>query len=160
MTIKTIVELAQAIDAGKNVEILRHGEWGRFYTNEPWNLDVLRKRCEDSRLRIKPETKIIPLEILIDSGIDCVFSNGTSGDWFILPLSHIVTGGFYTQGSGFYKACRPRMNHWHHLDNVPQKLKDDLVKWVSKYFVWDVCSQGFKILSVKEGYKFAWESDK
>ena len=161
-TINNLVELAQAIEDGKNVEVRLAGDYRRLSLDDSWTLNEMKKLCNQDRFRIKPEAKIIPMEILINSGIDCEFCDK-------IDFANVGTAFFFNQiGNNYvthqghhYRYCRPRMNHWISLRNVPEDAQHYIAEWLFKYFVCESCaSAGFKITGVKEGYRFAWESDK
>ena len=160
-TINNLVELAQAIEDGKNVEVRLAGDYRRLSLDDSWTLNEMKKLCNQDRFRIKPEAKIIPMEILINSGIDCEFCDK-------IDFANVGTAFFFNQiGNNYvthqghhYRYCRPRMNHWMSWKNCQDGKIGDLGIWLDGHFEYETNACGFKITGVKEGYRFAWESDK
>jgi hypothetical protein len=134
---------------------------------------------DTSQWRIKPTKKVIDLSVLIESGIDCEFSDtqdfdcikiGTLG---FLPNSHkegrctINTGGMVPE---FARYCRPRMNHKHAWDGGECPIEGFVVRaWVDKEDFLTIhtsshCVDWSKImyveyLEVEHGYVMPWEGE-
>ena len=164
-TINSLVELAQAMEDGKIIEILWAGEYRDFLLSETFTINSLNEICELGHFRIKPEAKIIPLEILIDSGIDCEFSDGIDSKRWLIDLMTEIEGSrehyWYQSSRSSWKNCRPRMNHDMCWSNLKNTSKSAVKTWLDTYFIWtNIAQRQFKITGVKEGYRFAWESDK
>lgn len=122
----------------------------------------LKVRCEMGDFRIAPEAKIIPMEILINSGIDCEFWDDRGQDKRIGQLMELADDewGFVDRNANSFRNCRPRMSHWMSWDACAYKINKHFTKWLDEYFEWGEGVNGFFITCVKEGYRFAWESDK
>ena len=65
--------------------------------------------------RIKPTKKVIDLSVLIESGIDCEFSDSGDKNWHINKVAEgIYQGSLYSTELGeYFEQCKPRMNHKH-----------------------------------------------
>ena len=83
MTIKTLVELVQDIEDGKEIELAcsLKNTWNAINIVS-YSFGQLSDWIDDGRIRIKPEEKIIDLSVLIDSGIDCEFTDNLDTGWF------------------------------------------------------------------------------
>lgn len=118
-----LIELAQALEDKKCIEIqsLMQDFWAEPSSDQA---AVIAWINNPDSVRIKPELKPIDLSVLIDSGIDCEFSNPapyigrTIG--VLKTINPIQVGDrIYlgnVSGSGGlndYARCKPRMNHWH-----------------------------------------------
>ncbi len=71
-------------------------------------------------IRLKPTVKSIDIQALIESGIDCEFTDHKGGKYISRLTS--VKGGYYWSdqklyGMGGEAECIPRMNYWHSLSN-------------------------------------------
>jgi hypothetical protein len=116
----------------------------------------------------KPANKVIDLSVLIDSQIDCEFSD--DGDvWATSNLSWLVRSGDYVdKAQHAWKYCKPRMNHIHAIDvedfeeagNIREKLAAagfvfsfDTLNYISGcvLLIW-----GF---GIDDGYVMPWESE-
>ena len=161
-TINNLVELHEYLkdNLPEDLDIFLTGHDKRKEITDAFSTAVF--ALHSGIVRVKPESKIIPLDILIDSGIDCEFCDK-------IDFANVGTAFFFNQiGNNYvthqghhYRYCRPRMNHWISLRNVPEDAQHYIAEWLFKYFVCESCaSAGFKITGVKEGYRFAWESDK
>lgn len=134
----------------------------------------------------KPQKKVIDLQPLIESGIDCEFSDsGYEWDWVISKLTSVVgdKNQFYKtdsqEGHESYSMCRPRMNHYHGWKGLKKcPLPDGFMVKIygrdSEEFpittehytdlVWH-CSDGgddivgFEVLGVAEGYRMPWKEE-
>ena len=122
----------------------------------------------------KPTKKVIDLSVLIESGIDCEFSDHTN---FHLVLKRSLiearetgTGRFRCELRDLWKYCRPRMNHkhaWLH-NNCPIEGfvvrawfdKEDfttvdtsfnIINWNNVIWV--------EFLELEDGYVMPWEQD-
>ncbi len=121
MTIKTLVELAQAIEDGKDIEYLCSNLWTGFqhcgHGFHRIHHDVLK-----GKLRIKQEPKKIDLSFLVGSGVDCEFFDEPimESPKFVGRLIGMSDDGsqYHTEYGDQYYFCRPRMNHWHSVYNL------------------------------------------
>ena len=131
--------------------------------------------CSKDVWRIKPTKKVIDLSVLIESGIDCEFSEGIS--WFFSTLKHHSNGVYMDVTSSVWDKCRPRMNHKHAWDGgdcpLPEGFKvkvcmrDNSVrgdmcshfnwKWSYKAAGSDIIQ--FEVLGLADGYVMPWEQD-
>jgi hypothetical protein len=136
----------------------------------------------DYRLKAKP--KVIDLSRLIDSGIDCEFSD--SEDFNLISigqLANVFTDDdqlpYSTVSSKIHNYVRPRLDHWMHWDgSSTEPLPDGLmIEWKSKAgigYVGATESQNlawgyqhkntdftniiaFRIVGLAEDYKWPWE---
>lgn len=79
---------------------------GRVVGGGPSNLSDMSKWTVEER---QPD-----FQCLIDSGIDCEFSDNRD-NWVIGKLSEVMADKVlpYSDGSTVFKYCRPRLNHVH-----------------------------------------------
>lgn len=155
MTIKTLVEFAQAVEDGHEIERLINN-WASFEARL-FSVDYIVELIDCGHLRIKQGPKKIDLSFLCGSGIDCEFKvKGQIGYPVIGELASIQSGEYELLNGAFWHHCRPRMNHWH------SPLNSNLCG------VWNVISNAgfvvekatdiegvvtdFKITGIKEGY--------
>ena len=70
------------------------------------------KWCKE---RFEPAKKVIDLSVLIESGIDCEFSDSGDKNWHINKVAEgIYQGSLYSTELGeYFEQCKPRMNHKH-----------------------------------------------
>ena len=133
-----------------------------------------RPNCLEFRYwRIKPTKKVIDLSVLIESGIDCEFSDsGDDKNWHINKVAEgIYQDSLYgTELGEYFEQCQPRMNHkhaWLH-NNCPIEGfvvrawfdKEDfttvdtsfnIINWSKIMYV--------EFLEVEHGYVMPWEQD-
>lgn len=107
--IKSLVELAQAIEGGEKIECF-------CKKNEAWNpcnlvsggdsIGYSLVLIKNNRLRIKPKSKNIDLSFFLGSGID--FEKRTALSWVLVgPIDSIDS----------FDRYRPRMYHWMSPEN-------------------------------------------
>jgi len=126
----------------------------------------------------KTAKKVIDLSVLIESGIDCEFSEGIS--WFFSTLKHHSNGVYMDVTSSVWDKCRPRMNHIHawqggecplpegfivrltkwsvhvpHISHIELTTK----QWISSKANEHTTVQAFEVLGVADGYVMPWEQD-
>ena len=125
----------------------------------------------------KPTKKTIDLSVLIDSQIDCEFSEGIS--WFFSTLKHHSNGVYMDVTSSVWDKCKPRMNHKHAWQGgecpLPEgfevkvwyrddsRCTDTLLNsgvytntgWVHRNNGRDIIA--FEVLGVADGYVMPWE---
>lgn len=108
----------------------------------------------------KNKQKVVDLDWLIGSGIDCEFSDG-SGTWYFDKLSEINHGGllrgFRSERLGIDSQCRPRMNHKMVLTIEKYKL---IPRDQFNIEVTNCMSLGFFIvefLGLQDGYIYPYE---
>lgn len=180
-----LTELAQAIEDGKKFESLIPSAvpggapcWVKY--NPMFStISLVMSEFGMGRIRIKPTKKPIDLAVLIQSGIDCEFWDGSIG-----VLSEISCGSQYhrrigsTAGYTPYSTCKPRMGEfWYSWQGGECPLPEGLVieiqtrnngKYGAKVkpfnFRWnhdgspsDVIA--FKVIGLAEGYCWPWESE-
>lgn len=110
----TLIELLQAHERGEVVQCVP--SLGDPVTCK--NGDEVARAWLDAGVgvRIKPQLTPVDLSVLIDSGIDCEFTDHKGGKY----LSRLaeIKGGYYwadqeLYGMGGEAECRPRLDHWH-----------------------------------------------
>jgi len=120
----------------------------------------------------KPTKKVIDLSVLIESGIDCEFSDSGDKNWHINKVAEgIYRYSLYgTELGEYFEHCRPRMNHkhaWLH-NNCPIEgfvvrawtVKEDFltVHTSSNSIDWSKIMY-VEFLEVEHGYVMPWEQD-
>lgn len=143
--------------------------------------------CEASLYEIVPKRKQIDLHVLIDSGIDCEFSDYKDFDiQHVGALANITPATRHeykmTDGTCF-RYCRPRMNHIHYWGGGERPLPKGLIIVVhyrdssntggvptdpgksGQHLDWyhylvDGDITGFEVVGLQEGYCWPWECDK
>ena len=155
-----VSDFYQKVADGGEAQLKIDGEWSNLFVGGPAigsSKDVW---------RIKPAKKVIDLSVLIESGIDCEFSEGIS--WFFSTLKHYSNGVYMDVTSTVWDNCRPRMNHkhaWLH-NNCP--IQGFVVRaWVDKEDFLTVHTSSNSIdwskimyvefLEVEHGYVMPWE---
>mgnify|MGYP003642493705 CR=1 FL=1 len=123
--------------------------------------------------RIKPAKKVIDLSLLVNSQIDCEFSDEGDTSWSVGTLSNIHARGEYSYTCEQFNEwvyCRPRMNHKHAWDGGDCPIEGFVVRaWLDKEdFVTIHTSDNFinwndfvyiEFLEVEHGYVMPWESE-
>jgi hypothetical protein len=133
--------------------------------------------------RIKPAKKVIDMSVLIDSQIDCEFSDEFSTYITIGKLLNISTDLNYPYETGnsadeVYGECIPRMNHKHAWQGgdcpLPEGFmvkvwfrsgRDDVrtiasgngLNWTHNDLSSDIIA--FEVLGLADGYVMPWEGD-
>ena len=114
-TAQELADFYQKVADGKQVQY-------RPYTKAPWRSQETPNgpslKCRDDNWRIKPTKKVIDLSVLIESGIDCEF---TDNCWQVYSSIDILTDiecnavhPYTTNDVDLsYNKCQPRMNHKH-----------------------------------------------
>jgi hypothetical protein len=107
----------------------------------------------------KHKVKTVSLDWLVDSGIDCEFSDGGNG-WCVSELNWFGDDWYQDNFLDRWKQCRPRQSH-------PMVLTDEQVKLIPDGFDYDSwrhskrdCYGIFYIATfkgLKDGYKYDWE---
>jgi len=137
------------------------------------SLDSMAKRIVALADEIYPPTKVIDLSVLIESGIDCEFSDNKN-DWFVGLLVNFSDID-YRDPIARWKYCRPRMNHVHAWMGGKCPLPDGLLiklhfrfhapreetvynelRWGCNDMASDIIA--FEVLGKAENYMFPWES--
>ena len=109
-----LTELAQAMEDEKPIEAANCD--GAWFTQDKRDVILMAWMQNPNSVRIKPEKKPIDLSVLIQSGIDCVFWDGSIGvlsEISSAPQYHMRVGTEKSHGYTPYSECRPRMNYWH-----------------------------------------------
>ena len=151
MTIKTLVEFAQAVQDGKEFEIRSSSPYWHQYSIDVLVLIRLKTDIENGNIRIKQSPQKIDLSFLIDSGIDCEFWDRGQLTYIVGKLESIKTDGRYTLCRFTYAHCRPRMNEWlssHNLTSIKRQLDD-----LSRCFIFECRGTCYKITGIKEGFE-------
>ena len=131
----------------------------------------------------KPTKKVIDLSVLVESGIDCEFSDDFSSNLTIGTLLRITNCAHYPYETGNSKdevqgECRPRMNHKHAWQGgkcpLPKGFRvkvwwrdslcdtitglADEMNWQDNANPHDIIQ--FEVLGLADGYVMPWEQDK
>ena len=131
----------------------------------------------------KTAKKVIDLSVLIESGIDCEFSDDFSSHLTIGTLLRITDCASYPYETGNSKdevhgECRPRMNHKHAWQGgkcpLPKGFRvkvwwrdslcdtitglADEMNWQDNANPHDIIQ--FEVLGLADGYVMPWEQDK
>ena len=153
----TLLELAQAVADSTAIEYRRHhphdsSMWGPWVEMEH-NDAVLSSTFSNGmcELRIKPKLKPVDLSVLIDSGIDCEFTDHHGAKYLsnLSHINHIVPDKYRLEHVGFFKQCRPRLNHWHSWQGGECPLPEGLVV--------EVMQRGVKFTGVNPVVDLRWE---
>lgn len=160
MTIKTLVEFAQAVEDGDCIEYLlsESGEWEEADVIDGGDsIAFVVDGIKDNRFRIKQEPKKIDLSFLVGSGIDCEFKDkGQIGYPVIGELASIQSGEYELLNGTFWHHCRPRMNHWHSVHNLKDLSFHQILENAGFELEFiggnDTPVEAFKITGIKEGY--------
>ena len=133
--------------------------------------------------RIKPAKKVIDLSLLVNSQIDCEFSDEGDTSWSVGTLSNIHARGEYSYTCEQFNEwvyCRPRMNHKHawpegecplpegfivrltkwsvhvpHISHIELTTK----QWISSKANEHTTVQAFEVLGLADDYVMPWEQD-
>ena len=131
--------------------------------------------------RIKPTNKVIDLSVLIESGIDCEFSDSDETGLFISKLSRQSGPSeeyrYYDGEDTSWDECQPRMNHIHAWQGgecplpegfmvmphyrKPLKIRVNVMAADLQWGNWGVDHDiiAFEVLRVADGYVMPWEQD-
>ena len=151
--INNLVEFAEATGQGVKLEHFhsKYEKWSDAdYIAGGDSLKFIQESIDSGLVRVKEEAKIIPLDILIDSGIDCEFSYE--------PEFTDIRTAFYdskshkeyiTHQDHHYRHCRPRMNHWHTMFNIKGEHYN-LLEWVDDHFLCSMKSKDGAVYSFKD----------
>ena len=131
--------------------------------------------------RIKPTNKVIDLSVLIESGIDCEFSDKTSERTTIGKLLGVtdVEGYPYKTGNSRadeYEQCSPRQDHIHAWQGGECPLPEGFlialqfrgdsymittnyidINWTHEGEALDIIA--FEVLGLADGYVMPWEGE-
>ena len=139
--------------------------------------------CSKDVWRIKPTKKVIDLTVLIESGIDCEFSDDFSSHLTIGTLLRITDCASYPYETDNSKdevhgECRPRMNHIHAWQGGECPLPEGFrvkfwwrsgeegdvgdafylgLRWSNEKRESDIIQ--FEVLGLADGYVMPWEQD-
>jgi len=133
------------------------------------------KWCKE---RFEPTKKVIDLSVLIESGIDCEFSNSDRFDLAIRRslVGILRNGNLECEMGTIWKYCRPRMNHTHAWQGgecpLPEGLlmafwfRGDSYMITTNYMIMSWTNEGeasgiiaFEVLGLADGYVMPWESE-
>tara|TARA_R110002153_G_scaffold156209_1_gene308301 strand:+ start:114 stop:602 length:489 start_codon:yes stop_codon:yes gene_type:complete len=123
----------------------------------------------------KPTKKVIDLSVLIDSQIDCEFSDKGAKNWHVSKACKgIFQESLYGTKSGdFFEQCRPRMNHIHAWPEGECPLPEgfEVKVWFrsgghtvvttrsGNYWGINGDTMCFEVLGLADGYVMPWEQD-
>ena len=114
--------------------------------------------------KLEPELKPVDMSALVNSGIDCVFSDTDIGE-----LSGIEPSCYYAyenaRNGSRHSTAKPRMKYWFSAENFenPEGLVEKLERsgfGVSKKLygtMRDLKLQSFMIKGLQDGYCWPWE---
>ena len=125
--------------------------------------------------RIKPTKKVIDLSVLVDSQIDCEFSDSGDKNWHINKVAEgIYQDSLYgTELGEYFEQCRPRMNHKHAWPEGECPLPEgfEVKVWFrsgghtvvttrsGNYWGINGDTMCFEVLGLADGYVMPWEQD-
>ena len=128
------------------------------------------KWCKE---RFEPAKKVIDLSVLIESGIDCEFSDSGDKNWHINKVAEgIYQGSLYSTELGeYFEQCRPRMNHKHAWPEGECPLPEgfEVKVWFrsgghtvvttrsGNYWGINGDTMCFEVLGLADGYVMPWE---
>ena len=176
-TAQELADFYQKVADGSEVEYLGAKRlWQR-------NLMGPDMHTEKRLWRIKPTQKVIDLSVLIESGIDCEF---TDNCWQVYSYIDILTDIECTAAHPYttddvdlsYNKCRPRMNHIHAWQGgecpLPEGFRvkawlrdggEKPIETLVNYLTWshgNVTSRdiiAFEVLGLADEYVMPWEQD-
>lgn len=182
--IKTLVELAQALEHDMNVQVKAGSDWESF--NRICTFNYAKDKLKEGRIRIAPKLKAIDLSVLVSSGIDCDFScDGDFSSPMIGKLAMVEKPSLFVVYRPFpaapyppYRHCQPRMNYWHswYGDKCPLPrgliiearvlsvggdisestlCTSDELYWGNRYKEARIIA--FKVTGLADGYCWPWE---
>ncbi len=146
-------------------------EWKKSKDCPSLNIDM-----ECWRVHVPPKKQVIDLSVLIESQIDCEFSD-RGQQWHVDKLKEIEYGEVepYVNAEATYMKCRPRMNHLHAWQGGDCPLAEGLnVRlWLRNGHTFetlhceerDWVSKGhdsiiaFEILGLSENWQWPWDAD-
>ena len=116
--INSLVELAQAIEAGEEFETKNvQGSWVNYTKyDDPTEVSLVDSFVCGIPLRIKPQTKVIDMPPFIENGLDVCFGDRPDQCYFIGSLKAIhkseqLVDLYQDQTNSEWKFCQPRLNH-------------------------------------------------
>ena len=164
------------------------GEIQNFFTDSTWESVTNGPSITGSKSlwRIKPTQKVIDLSVLIESGIDCEFSDCDFKQYTGVGILSSILGGqtqpfVLSDAVGYnnakYEQCRPRMDHKHAWQGgecpLPEGFRVNVYyrdgdvwnndeatsfeKWAHTKAGNDIIA--FEILGLADGYVMPWEQD-
>ena len=183
-TAQELADFYQKVADGRQVQY-------RPYTKAPWRSQETPNgpslKCRDDNWRIKPTKKVIDLSVLIDSQIDCEFTDANEAGIFIskvIKQSRRISLAlpeyrYYDVDGDTWNRCRPRMNHKHAWQGgacpLPEGFKVKVwwrtggegdaemmlrhldLRWSNEKRQSDIIA--FEVLGVADGYVMPWEQD-
>ena len=127
----------------------------------------------------KPTKKVIDSSVLVDSQIDCEFSDSANFHLVmkrsLIEVRETGTGRFRCELRTLWKHCRPRMNHIHTWQGgecpLPEGFRVKVwwrngggdvgdafnLRWSDEQRGSDIIA--FEVLGVADGYVMPWEQD-
>ena len=174
MNTKEMIAVMQAYEDGKQIEYKSNVNGWVSVENPNWD-------WVNRIYRIKPTKKPVQLSVLIDSGIDCEFSDDGFDHIDLAKLVELFDdkGPYNYQAimnDGLrpnFKHCRPRMNHIHAWQGGICKLPKGVeVKVQLRSGEWVKESEGvwkhlgvtydiiaFEVIGLADGYCYPWQID-
>jgi hypothetical protein len=136
--INSLVELAQAIEAGKEIEYSDGMAVGSL--NQDLAFRKVLKAIAMGRISTKPSLKTIDMTPFIENGLDVCFGDRPDQCYFIGSLKAIhkseqLVDLYQDQTNSEWKFCRPRLNHpfiWTSDIDLPVGLVVE--------YAWDSCT--------------------
>ena len=170
-TAQQLVELAEAVYAGAELEHLTDSGWTALGSKAE-TVDALLHSW-----RIKPAKKIIDMAHFIESGIDMEFWDDASDSYTNISILDSINVGLnhaFVSKLSCYKHCRPRMNHKMFHDGgdcpIPEGFtlrlyfRDEapIVDDIHEGYNWIHCGSsndiiGYEILGLADGWTYPWE---
>ena len=174
-TAQQLVELAEAVYAGAELEHLTDSGWTALGSKAE-TVDALLHSW-----RIKPAKKIIDMAHFIESGIDMEFWDDASDSYTNISILDSINVGLnhaFVSKLSCYKHCRPRMNHkmFHGGGACPLPegfmvevyyrsggaLSGNVTDFHWLYSKTSGCVAdiiGYEVLGLADGWAYPWESD-
>jgi len=122
--------------------------------------------------KLEPEIKPVDMSVLVNSGIDCLFSMrvGFDNSPVMCHLKCISPNGFTSEDDLLWNYCKPRMNYWFSTENF-KNVKGLMGKLEEAGFELEVMYKtiyimgsdyitaitAFTIKGLQDGYCWPWE---
>lgn len=120
--VETII---RGVLCGVKVQCIDKADMERWVdvSGDQFTVCQLKLMAEDGSIRIAPALKPVDMSVLVNSGIDCEFSDCKFSAG--APIGQLT--GLSTKGEQHYNSstgscwphCRPRQDYWHSLHNCP-----------------------------------------
>ena len=179
-TAQELADFFQKVADGGEAQLKIDGEWSNLFVGGP------SLGSSNAKWRIKPTKKVIDLSVLIESGIDCEFSDEESFGLNFLGTLTDQEGRDYHKYSGnsgdgfvrYAKYCRPRTKYIHAWQGGECPLPEGFMVEVwyrgggesvrpiasgnGLYWAWNYKPSdiiAFEVLGLADGYVMPWEQD-